>query len=308
MAKNPLSWMPTAEIATFARELRHLGGFNVALCHSLVNWADFPGKKGLFTAVMAKNTITRILNNIDTGLPTWESESLYYTAWKKKHNLGKGFWNLSGAVQDSLIVRNTSNGADVGLDARRRVPTMRYGNVNEGPARGRSLKVEEYAAWMEYGTKYMNPRALFAPSFLQVVQQDLPNMERIVRTAMRRSVKIHGREKITGRKGGVNVTLREGGVGGEFSSKSATSSNTEAMTTYEQEQANSREIAIACKTGKIHVIDTDITTQEKKEIKADIKQGLVELKNKEQVATAKKAVSDELRKELLEMGYKDGDW
>lgn len=296
MAKKN-QWTPDADIDRFATEMMRLGGFNTALCRSLVQWADFPNKPGLFTAIMARNTIVEILRRIEEGDTSWEPLAKDYTDWKDKWNLEKGVWKMTGTVSKNLVARRTGQGYDVGLNRTKRMPRMQYGDKS-GPHKSGSMKIEDYAAWMEMGTKYMHARPLFSLSFDAVIQRDLPKMKDAVVKSMAATVSIYGKGKTTGRKGAQNVR-REDVMGAHTLGTTVENVHHQQL----QEQA----ILVSCATGGgAEQLSSSDDERAGREIKAETKRlgSDVLLKaSAEEQKKVKEGMSPELMAELKKMGY-----
>lgn len=174
----------------FYDELTDLYKYSVALAGVLAIWGS-GGAKAMFPRSMAAKVRGVIHSTMDdpggvgSADVNWEDNSDYYKRWKKEEGYGDKPWHLSGMTRAHIVKgRKISTGYVIGVDQRYRVPRISYGGTSG------KMKLEEYAAYMEYGTKNMVARPLFIPSFEKVIQEDYPKLIGLVNRSIERATKI----------------------------------------------------------------------------------------------------------------------
>lgn len=84
----------------------------------------------------------------------WKPLESKYLEFKKAHGLSENIWEATGKLVHSIIYRRLSNGYFIGID-----PKAKYPN---------GISVELIGKCMEFGTKNMPARPLFAPVIRKV--------------------------------------------------------------------------------------------------------------------------------------------
>jgi len=183
----------------FMEQLGNLNVYSLTLAQVMGSWAG--GNRSMFTRLLAAKTIGVVKTTIDTqgsgegsANVRWDVLDTRYQAWKNEKYGASGpeFWKMTNKVRSNIVARRSSEGFVVGLDRRVRVPRIQYGRVGGNVGRGASIGLEEYASAIEYGAggRMPKPRPLFAPSIAKVLQEDFPEMTRMVHESFVDAVKI----------------------------------------------------------------------------------------------------------------------
>lgn len=101
-------------------------------------------KKELKSAIKTQRYATRL----------WKPLEKKYLEFKRTHGLSENIWEATGKLVDSIIYRRLSNEYFIGID-----PKAKYPN---------GTSVEFIGKCMEFGTKNMPARPLFAPVMRRV--------------------------------------------------------------------------------------------------------------------------------------------
>ena len=96
------------------------------------------------------NEFVRAIDNQRYAMKSWPPLSVTYRTWKKKHKLSLNIWEATGYLKDNMKIFKKGNLIAVGFMQKDTYPNS-------------SLKVNQVARYVEYGTVKMPARPLFRP-------------------------------------------------------------------------------------------------------------------------------------------------
>jgi hypothetical protein len=100
-------------------------------------------------------------------------------------------WRFMDKVYQNIVIRKRGKGYEIGLDKR---ATTRH--VGFGGKKGKCIKVETYASYVEFGTDHIEARPLFTPVLNHFHERHIPGLDKIAQKGMLRVMKRFTRAKI----------------------------------------------------------------------------------------------------------------
>lgn len=183
-------------------------------------WADETGH-GLYTAAGARAGIILIRNIIDQkkiipGLKMRSAGSAHSGTFPEVASYNKP-WKYTGNVYKNVYARKSGKGYEIGIKKRPKVSITGFRTLVKGGRTVRSMPVHQYAAYVEYGTKYQDPMPLFGPALKYWSSTVDPSLFKVVRDSVDR---IANKYKMK-RDYGVHATGEAGAFLSEHSMQSA---------------------------------------------------------------------------------------
>lgn len=189
------------QIGAFYNDLKNQFAHYVGASQILGMWAGADGD-GLYTRAASKAGVILIKNVIDgvKKIPgtNWRRPSPEHEAtFSYVGSYGKP-WKYRGNVYKNIIARKRGKGYEVGIKATASAPQIGFRTMAQGGAKGKKIPVKRYAAWVEYGTKYMEPQPLFGPAAQYYASTVGPMLHLVVSRSVNRVANDFKIQKSTG--------------------------------------------------------------------------------------------------------------
>jgi len=160
-------------------------------------WADRNGN-GILSPLGAqalKYFIKATMDGTSPWKPHWDPLSKEQIAFKEDRNAFTSPWKMEGNIYRNIVIRKVGSAWTVGIDRRVTVPKIGFRtNANiRGPVQ--RIKVETYAAMIEFGHSSENAnipeRPLFFPAFAQFKAGTVPELLDLVKKSMSNAANLY---------------------------------------------------------------------------------------------------------------------
>lgn len=254
------------ELGTFYGSLRDGFAQFMAAYATTSMWCTKSGS-GLFSPLAAQELKQMIKDKMDgkSPYPThWDNIGVHQSKLKEAFGYFGTPWKMTGSVYQNIVATNRNGKNIVGIDRRISVPQIGFGGKKKYRSK---IKVERYAAWVEFGTKNQPERPLFTPAARYFISVRIPGLLELVDKTFKNVAKRVFVSDYVGKSTGMGDASN---IVGEASLRSLASSNPAADFVCSQ-SAVGGEIAQLVKDGKMSANGRRQSSIIFQEDKADIK-------------------------------------
>ena len=194
----------------FWDDLLGMAGKFASASKTMQMWCNEKGN-GLYTAAGARMGVLLIRSVIDgkTTIPgtNWPGHSAEHIAAKEAMGYStaetkQSIWRFRGNVYKNINARRRGKGWEIGVNKRMSVTVQGFRSIARYTRTRKRIPIHRYASWVEYGTSYMDPRPLFAPTAQYYASQVGPQMNKLVTRSVNRIAKNYKIKKSNIKKSG----------------------------------------------------------------------------------------------------------
>ena len=195
---NTNVFVNTANYARFYSDMKRAFGKFMALGMGLACWSNAKGE-GIYTYSGSRLAKALIKNAIDQkvqiGIKTPAPSKEHWQTFSEVGAYGLP-WKYTGAVYRNIIARKVGRGYEVGIDRRASTRVTGFSYLSKNKGKTPSIKVEKYAAWVEFGTAWQDPNPLFSKAALYYAYNVSPKLHAAAVKSIRSLAKSYKTERV----------------------------------------------------------------------------------------------------------------